>query len=45
MSIFLYVLAFSYLCLIMVLFLLSRSAVVVERKAGEKRFDALGREY
>lgn len=40
-----YTIAFSYLSLVAILLVLSRSAVHVERKPGEKRFDALGREY
>jgi hypothetical protein len=45
MSVVLYVMLFAYLCLGVVFLVLSRFAVVEERKKGEKRYDALGREY
>jgi hypothetical protein len=37
--------ALSYLLLFLVLFTLSRVAIFKERKEGEKKYDALGREF
>lgn len=45
MSVILSVVALAYVLLGLVLLMLSRVAPVIERKEGEKRFDALGREY
>ena len=45
MSVILSVIAMAYVLLGLVLLMLSRVAPVMERKEGEKRFDALGREY
>jgi hypothetical protein len=41
----LYVIFSAYAALWLVLFTLSRFAVYESRKEGEKRYDALGREY